>query len=209
MNTRSTLESSMKSLFSYIIENAPEGMTEGNKRLLQKHNVDYCAIDFIRRSKSNPESDLRVSFSLNFFEVTYESAKDDEGNLWKRCRPIITINWPSWGEMNIDLASERISYMSEVLAFASSIKDKFPTLWVLYETVEEKAKHTAFQADLALRKVIINLSRGMGKGKSRHVKRESIELDRAISVGNYELTIGTRKFTVTLDENQLHVTRTE
>ena len=125
--------------------------------------------------------------------------KDEVGNLWCKYTFSCSVNWPTHGSANLEVATKRIMFYNDVIALAKQIEVLLASTNVarIIQTVEDAKKRADDIAqqnhESLLRQCVTSGSKGMRIGSERLVLRIGAWAD--LLHGSHNVAIGNKKYT--------------
>lgn len=183
---------------TFIYHNAPEGMRQYNSENL-KSTIDTAgndwypsSLEFQRKAGADNSDTNEVTLTIED-QLRWDTfVEGDDGNLWKKTQYHFSVCWSSFSRCSFERAQEYLNFVSEILAFAAVLNDKFsePCSRVVLTKAEheqqlvtakkfsdQRAVQAAFDSDGT------DAVKGMRVGTPSRLFKA--KLDAAITVGSY------------------------
>lgn len=187
----------------FTLEHLPEGLRPSTYEELVAmvatgSDADLYGLEFRRPigEKHEAEATLYVRFS----RASYDRHEDSEGNIWQEYQLEVKPSWPSWGNMDLDLAIPRLALMTEIAEFGRSIRDAFPaTCWLLSVTKEEREESAKQQEKNRIQSKVNIL---VGKLPERKHMRTTAGAKLIIHEDLRDIQVG--KYTIYMDNDKVY-----
>lgn len=202
-NIQDNYEAMRLTIGETMLNNSPSGSNPAHLKTLENtpnNENDYFNLEVKRevepdRHGSFVHAELNVYF--DFHNRTCVQYEDEEGNIWSRMEVKTTINWPSYGGRNPQVAmvfSEIVSELSKLANDLMKLNDF--KIWRLVMTKEQRIERDNVHKKLSVRQRIFELVKDTARGmKVNQNKKVTLNEDND-DIEDMSFTIGTKQYDV-------------